>query len=280
MDAASRASPSAPPMERTGSAGATSRSRFRKETEFLPGSPSTTMSGAEAATATATGSNAGFPGLYQAVYEGVIPFGAAIRPSVSPSSRFHRIPAPTKAYRRTFRSDRNAPINSAHCCSEYPTRKTYRYRAYSCRTLSVISAVAATGTREHRPLRGGDLHHPHGLLREVRAHKGGDLLPGNQPQRLRLRHVHPPLRVADDDRHPLSEDSPFRVGLLDGEVRGLHERGPSGGVRAGQGASTPHFDLYELLEGLRFQARIEGKCLSGPEKKPAICVGKNRKTFQ
>ena len=97
--------------------------------------------------ATATGSNARFPGLYQAVYEGVIPFGAAIRPSVSPSSRFHRIPAPTKAYRRTFRSDRNAPINSAHCCSEYPTRKTYRYRAYSCRTLSVISAVAATGTR-------------------------------------------------------------------------------------------------------------------------------------
>ena len=63
MEAASRASPSAPPMESTGSAGAASRSRFRKETEFRPGSARITMSGEHVAAATATVSNAGFPGL-------------------------------------------------------------------------------------------------------------------------------------------------------------------------------------------------------------------------
>ena len=77
----------------------------------------------------------------------MIPRGATILSSVLPSSRFQRIPAPTNAYRRTFRSDRNAAIISAHWGIEYPTRKTYRYRVYSRRTLSVISAVAATGTR-------------------------------------------------------------------------------------------------------------------------------------
>ena len=63
MESASRTSPSAPPMESAGSVGADSRIRFRKETEFRPGSARITMSGEEAAAATATVSNAGFPGL-------------------------------------------------------------------------------------------------------------------------------------------------------------------------------------------------------------------------
>ena len=50
-------------MESAGSVGADSRIRFRKETEFRPGSARITMSGEEAAAATATVSNAGFPGL-------------------------------------------------------------------------------------------------------------------------------------------------------------------------------------------------------------------------
>jgi len=50
-------------MESAGSAGADSRSRFRKETEFLPGSARITMSGEAAAAATAMVSKAGFPGL-------------------------------------------------------------------------------------------------------------------------------------------------------------------------------------------------------------------------
>ncbi len=55
--------PSAPPTESTGSVGADSRSRFTKVTEFRPGSARITMSGETAAAATATVSNAGFPGL-------------------------------------------------------------------------------------------------------------------------------------------------------------------------------------------------------------------------
>jgi len=77
----------------------------------------------------------------------VIPCRAAAFSSALPSSRFHRIPVPTNAYRAVFLSLRNAASISAHWGMAYDTRKTFRYRARSCRMRSVISAVAATGTR-------------------------------------------------------------------------------------------------------------------------------------
>jgi len=193
-------------MESAGSVGADSRSRFRKETEFRPGSARITMSGEAAAAATATVSKAGFPRCSR-----------RCRPARSAAGRRSArasppVPGSTGSRpRRTRTAD--LPVRQERADHLRPLGEGISHPedvpvpACSSRTLSVISAVAATGTRSTvrcaAAISSPPRSPPKGTRPRVRRPS-----PGNQPQRLRLRHVYSPLRVADDDRHPLPGNAP------------------------------------------------------------------------